>query len=252
MTSKVKVVSWNILASEWIRTTDYPDIKTSLLFSIKRINKIIETLQNYNADIVFLQEVMPNEYKIIKKKFKDKYTITQIQPIKWSYKNESHTKNESGNVILIRNTNYHTIKVSVMDFCIIVQCIHNETNKTITLYNIHLDDISSVKRNTQMQKLLDFDNDINKKNKNACCIIGGDFNQKYTLKSKLYSLPKFIVHNLCNTYYIDSKLNIDNILTRGFKVDKTNSKCVNVSTNNEDMFKKIGSDHISIIASLLI
>ena len=144
------------------------------------------------------------------------------------------------------------MKVSLMDFCIIVQCIHTETNKTITLYNIHLDDISSVKRTTQMTKILEFDNEVNKKHKNACCIIGGDFNQKYTQKSKLYSLPKFIVHNLCNTYYIDSNQNIDNILTRGFKLDKTNSKCVNVSDNNEDMFKKIGSDHISIIASLLI
>jgi len=254
MTSKIKVVSWNILASEWITKNNYPDITIKLLFNHKqRIKTIIEKLKNYNSDIILLQEVMPDEYKIIQKHFKAEYTITPIQPIKWTYKNTNTNKNESGNVILLRITNYSNIKIYAMDFCIIAQCIHNETNKVITIYNIHLDDMTSMKRNTQMQKILDFDNELNKKNKNACCIIGGDFNQNYNPTSKLYSLPKFIVHNLCNTYYLDKKkINIDNILTRGFKIDKTDIKCEKLSDDNEDIFKKIGSDHISIVAKLLL
>jgi len=252
MTSKVKVVSWNILASEWITKNNYPDITTKLLFNNKqRIKTIIEKLKNYNSDIILLQEVMPDEYKIIQKHFKGEYSVTPIQPIKWTYKNTNTNKNESGNVILLRNTNYSTIKIYAMDFCIIAQCIHIETNKVITIYNIHLDDMTSMKRNTQIKKLLEFDNEINKTHTPS--IIGGDFNQNYNPTSKLYSLPKFIVHNLCNTYYLDKKkINIDNILTRGFKIDKTDIKCEKLSDDNEDIFKKIGSDHISIVAKLLL
>ena len=74
MTSKVKVISWNILASEWIMKKDYPDIKKFELFnSKKRIKTILDKLKTYNADIIVLQEVMPDEYKIIQKHFKDDY-----------------------------------------------------------------------------------------------------------------------------------------------------------------------------------
>ena len=258
MTSKVKVVSWNILASEWITKNNYPDITTKILFNHKqRIKTIIEKLKNYNSDIILLQEVMPDEYKVIQKHFKDEYIITPIKPIKWSYKNTNSHKNESGNVILLRKTNYNNIKIYDMDFCefcdfcSIAQCNHIETNKLITIYNIHLDDISSTKRNNQIKKLLEVDNEINKSHSPS--IISGDFNQNYNVTSKLYSIPKFIVHNLCNTYYLDKKkINIDNILTRGFKIDKTDSKCVKLEDDNEDIFKKIGSDHISIDAKLLL
>ena len=264
MTSPIKVVSWNILASEWISKKDYPDInKEVLLNHKKRMKTITEKLKEYNADIIFLQEVMPEEYKKIQKEFKDEYYITQIQPIKWAYKNNNNTKGESGNVILIRIkminiNNYKNIKIHKMDFCIILQYQHNETNKLITLCNIHLDDVSSVKRNTQMKKLLEFDSEINKSTtsttsttSNTLCIIGGDFNQQYKESSRLYSHPKFTVHNFCNTYFIDKKLNIDNILTRGFKMEK-NSKCVHILNDNEDMFKKIGSDHIPVMTTILI
>ena len=112
MTSKVKVVSWNILASEWITKNNYPDITTKLLFNHKqRIKTIIEKLKNYNSDIILLQEVMPDEYKIIQKHFKGEYTVTPIQSIKWTYKNTHTNKNESGNVILLRITNYSNIKI---------------------------------------------------------------------------------------------------------------------------------------------
>ena len=258
MISKVKVVSWNILASEWITKNNYPDITTKILFNHKqRIKTIIEKLKNYNSDIILLQEVMPDEYKVIQKHFKDEYIITPIKPIKWSYKNTNSHKNESGNVILLHKTKYNNIKTYDMDFCefcdfcSIAQCNHIETNKLITIYNIHLDDISSTKRNNQIKKLLEVDNEINKSHSPS--IISGDFNQNYNVTSKLYSIPKFIVHNLCNTYYLDKKkINIDNILTRGFKIDKTDSKCVKLEDDNEDIFKKIGSDHISIDARLLL
>lgn len=260
MSVKVKVLSWNILASEWISKKDYPEInKTELFNTKKRIKTIIDKLKTYNADILLLQEVMPDEYKILNKYFKDDYYITQIQPIKWSYKNNENTKSESGNVTLVRLSKYTPIELNLdtqlIHFCRITQCKNNETNKVITLYNIHLDDLSSVKRNKQMSLLLKFDNELNKIQTHTKtqipCIIAGDFNQVYRENSKLYTIPKFTVHNFCNTYYIEKNINIDNILSRGFKIDKS-SKCANLSQDTEDIFKKIGSDHTPIIANIVL
>jgi len=260
MTEKVKVLSWNILASEWITKKDYTEInKTELFNTKKRIKTIIDKLKTYNADILLLQEVMPEEYKNLNKYFKEEYYISQIQPIKWSYKNNENTKSESGNVTLVRLSKYTPIEfnldIQLSHFCRITQCKNNETNKVITLYNIHLDDLSSVKRNKQMSLLLKFDNEINKTNKTNksqfACIIAGDFNQVYRENSKLYTIPKFTVHNFCNTYYIEKNINIDNILSRGFKIDKS-SKCTNLEQDTEDIFKKIGSDHTPIIADIVL
>jgi endonuclease/exonuclease/phosphatase family metal-dependent hydrolase len=262
MTSKekVKVLSWNILASEWVTKKYYPDINKAELFNTKkRIKTIIDKLKTYNADILLLQEVMPEEYKNLNKYFKEDYYISQIQPIKWSYKNNANIKSESGNVTLVRLSKYTPIELNLdtllssytqlSQFCRVIQCKNNETNKVITLYNIHLDDLSSVKRNKQMSHLLKFDNELNKATKS--CIIAGDFNQVYRDTSKLYTIPKFTVHNFCNTYYIEKNINIDNILTRGFKLDKS-SKCTNLSQDTEDIFKKIGSDHIPVIADIVL
>ena len=266
MTSKVKVkvLSWNILASEWITKKDYPDIAKAELFNTKkRIKTIIDKLKTYNADILLLQEVMPDEYKILNKYFKDEFYITPIQPIKWSYKNNENTKSESGNVTLVRLRKYTPIELNLdtqplsytklSHFCRITQCKNNETNKVITLYNIHLDDLSSVKRNKQISLLLKFDNEINKTPTKTYkpCIIAGDFNQVYRENSKLYNIPKFTVQNFCNTYYIEKNINIDNILSRGFKEDKL-SKCSNLSDDTEDIFKNIGSDHIPVIADIVL
>jgi len=265
MTSKVKVISWNILASEWITKKDYPNIKQSELFnSKKRIKTILDKLKTYNADIILLQEVMPDEYKIIQKQFKDDYYITQIQPIKWSYKNNDNHKSESGNITLLRLSKYIPLHLnldtehskSLQAFCMFTQCSNIETNKIINIYNIHFDDLSSAKRNKQMTQILEFDNEINKqKNKlqsQSSCIIAGDFNQVYRASSKLYNIPKFTIHNFCNTYYIDKNINIDNILTKGFKIDKSLSKCTNLELDTEDIFKKIGSDHTPVIANIVL
>ena len=259
MSSKVKVLSWNILASEWITKKDYPDINKAELFNTKkRIKTIIDKLKTYNADILLLQEVMPEEYKSLNKYFKDEYYISQIQPIKWSYKNNENTKSESGNVTLVRLSKYTPLEMNLdtqlSHFCRMIQCKNNETHKVITLYNIHLDDLSSVKRNKQMSLLLKYDDELNKTHTKTQmpCIIAGDFNQVYRENSKLYTIPKFTVHNFCNTYYIEKNLNIDNILSRGFKIDKTMSKCANLAQDTEDIFKKIGSDHIPVIANIVL
>ena len=270
MSTKVKVLSWNILASEWITKKDYPNIKKDELFNNKkRIKTIIDKLKNYNADIILLQEVMPDEYKLLTKFFKEEYFITPIQPIKWSYKNNNNDKSESGNITLLKLTKYIPLKLNkdkdiisinplenkLQQFCMFTQCRTIESNKIINIYNIHFDDLSSAKRNKQMAHILDFDNEINKQTKTKLqnyCIIAGDFNQIYRESSKLYNIPKFTVHNFCNTYYIEKNINIDNILTRNFNIDNSLANCTNLSKDTEDIFKKIGSDHTPVIANIVL
>ena len=72
------------------------------------------------------------------------------------------------------------------------------------------------------------------------------FNQQYKSNSKLYNTPGFTTHNLCATYYIERKMNIDNILTSGFKKVQ-GSKCQWYPTNIEEGLLEYGSDHMPVI-----
>ena len=80
-------------------------------------------------------------------------------------------------------------------------------------------------------------------------IIAGDFNHEYKKKCKLYNTPGFETHNLCPTYYIERKMNIDNILTKGFQKAPL-SKCNWYPTRVEDGFKEYGSDHLPVFVEV--
>ena len=70
----MKVVSWNILANEFIKKADYPMIKGKMLFNRKgRLTQITSILQNINADVMLLQEVMRAEYNFLSEIFKKEY-----------------------------------------------------------------------------------------------------------------------------------------------------------------------------------
>ena len=63
MTSKVKVITWNILASEWIMKKDYPDIKKFELFnSKKRIKIILDKLKT----TVSVERIRDEVFKMMK------------------------------------------------------------------------------------------------------------------------------------------------------------------------------------------
>jgi len=105
---------------------------------------------------------------------------------------------------------------------------------------VHLDDVSYTKRRRQLERLpLD----------EHYVILGGDFNQHYRPRSKLYDLPKFTVHNTCNTYFVEKKMNLDNILTRGFA--SASSFCEYVPNHVEEGLHLYGSDHIPVIVHLI-
>jgi hypothetical protein len=82
-------------------------------------------------------------------------------------------------------------------------------------------------------------------------LLGGDFNEEYSTNSYIYNLPKFIVHNKkCSTYYIDGKMNIDNIMTRGFIVKSNIKKCFQYPISMEEGILEYGSDHLPIIVEI--
>jgi hypothetical protein len=54
---------------------------------------------------------------------------------------------------------------------------------------------------------------------------------------------------LCPTYYIERKMNIDNILTKGFQKAPL-SKCNWYPTRVEDGFKEYGSDHLPVLVEV--
>ena len=63
----VKVLSWNILAVEFVKKSYYPmlDINSTTNRNA-RIKKIVKRLLEENADIILLQEVMNNEFNYLK------------------------------------------------------------------------------------------------------------------------------------------------------------------------------------------
>ena len=248
----MKIMSWNILASEWIKQIYYPKVNKKILFNRKaRFNKIMKTINEENADIIMLQEVMPLEYKSLKHYLDNKYTISPLNPIKWKYPKDNKTNNqgESGNVTFIKkNILNNSIKNSIkkkeinhqsFDFALYTQIPNN-----ISILNIHLDDLSVNTRNKQMKSVESLLYITPK------CIIGGDFNQPYRTNSKIYNLPEFTIHNTnCPTYYIEEKMNIDNIMTRGFdKNNKENEEqCGIYPTTMEEGFEMYGSDHLPVM-----
>lgn len=247
----MKILTWNILASEWIKKSYYPTVKEKVLFDRKsRLKRIMERIIDEDPDILLLQEVMELEYKSLCKHFMNNYHISFLSPINWQKEikekekdNKKKITSESGNVTLLKKTLFKSKKeirheTLPMDFGIYTTTLYQ--SRQLHIFNIHLNDLHGQTRNKQMNLLRPFIE------QQKYCIIAGDFNQEYRPSSKLYTIPDFTVHNLCPTYYIEKKMNIDNILTKGFSNDIVENKCIYVPLKVENGFKIFGSDHLPI------
>jgi endonuclease/exonuclease/phosphatase family metal-dependent hydrolase len=237
----MKVLSWNILGAEWIKKSYYPGVDAAVLFDSKsRFARIRKHLNESDADMILLQEVMQREYEQLVLLFGKQYFISQLKRMVWEYNPGS----ESGNVTLLKRSVFpkHSIYHYPREYGIYTQCLYK--NRPCDIFNIHLDDLSPQKRYKQWEDLRAVS-----RTDNCRHIIAGDFNHQYRKDSKLYNAPGFTTHNFCPTYYIDRKLNIDNILTKGFK-SALPSKCNLVPERIEDGLKKYGSDHMPVIVEI--
>jgi endonuclease/exonuclease/phosphatase family metal-dependent hydrolase len=226
----MKILTWNILASEWIKKSYYPTVKDHSLFqSDTRCKIILDKLKDESADIVFLQEVMPLEYKILYQEFHRMYQFSTLSNIQWY----NLKKSDSGNLTMVKKHLFNSWNETPFDHGLYVK-IDN-----LHLFNVHLDDVSYDKRKKQLRQLpLD----------HKYVILAGDFNQNYKKESKLYDLPGFSVHNKCNTYFVEKKMNIDNILSKGFI--HHNDSCEYVPSKVEEGLNLYGSDHIPVTVKL--
>jgi endonuclease/exonuclease/phosphatase family metal-dependent hydrolase len=108
----------------------------------------------------------------------------------------------------------------------------------LSIYNIHLDDVSVNKRIAQMKQIRP------RIEKESRVIVGGDFNQAYDKRHPVYRLTDLMAHNKCVTYFVEKNMNIDNILTKGFSVTK--DTCQFVPSTVTEGVKHYGSDHIPV------
>jgi endonuclease/exonuclease/phosphatase family metal-dependent hydrolase len=237
----MKVLTWNILASEWIKKSYYPGVDAEIIFDKKaRFSRIGKILTEIDADIMMLQEVMPQEYLKLVDLFGKKFVVSELKPIVWQYNKNS----ESGNVTFLRRSLFpkHTISHYPLEYGVYTQCMYK--NQPCDIFNIHLDDQSASKRYDQLENLHSI-----ARNKKCNIIIAGDFNHQYRKNGRLYNMPGFKTHNQCPTYYIERKMNIDNILTKGFQKAPL-STCSWYPTRVEDGFKEYGSDHLPVLVDV--
>lgn len=237
----MRILSWNILASEWIKKSYYKDADHTMLFNRnQRFATIAELLKRVDADIIMLQEVMPREQKKFISLFEKDYIISGVKRIVWQYNKNS----KSGNLTMIKRSLFSKNPVThyPKDYGLYTQCICN--NIHYDLLNIHFDDLSPKKRYEQLS-------DACSTCRTTKCvnIIAGDFNHAYRNGSKFYHIDGFNVHNKCVTYYNERNLVLDNILTRGAK-PQNNTKCYTSPLTIDEGISKYGSDHLPVITDI--
>ena len=214
----MKIVSWNILADEFINVADYPGVPVNLLKNreqrLKSIKKVI-AIYAADADLLLLQEVMPEEADAISRLLRATHTPFVGPPIVWDGDNTSVSRN----VTLVKDGFF----TSTPD-CVAVDGAWIITGDDIAIANVHLnaeepcqgDHASDAVqyRTKQIEKIL------MKLSVYRRAIIGGDFNQHYDDDCPLYkkmTLDGFTCHIRDPTYTVDPvPICIDQIATRGW------------------------------------
>ena len=247
----MKILSWNILANEFIKKRYYPMIPPDILINRKnRQNQIIITLRQTNADVMLLQEVMQSEYNLLVHYFGKTHHIIRGKYISWQNKRSS-----SCNVTLLSKQSFGLPANFLLDlkFGLIVQCyLFNENNVTsgnvplpIIIINVHLDDISHANRIDEIKELEPNINSI------PNVILGGDFNENYKADSTLYKSIKSMglkIFNRKPSYYVERPMCIDNIMLKGPIAKNKSSVILNVAgTDIVSQYLTYGSDHLPVV-----
>ena len=235
----MKILSWNILADEFIKKRYYPMIPPDILLNRQhRQTQIIHSLIHMDMDVMLLQEVMQSEYNALENTFRKTHHLLRGPYIKWQ-----GTQSHSGNVILLRKSLFSQPRVMPLKFGLGVQCIYK--NRPLVIFNIHLDDISHNERVKQLEELLPAISQSEQ------VIVGGDFNENYTATSELYQHMKknagLKVLNHKPTYFIERKMCIDNILVKGLNLKHPRAHVLDAFNGDRvKQFITYGSDHLPV------
>ncbi len=247
----LKIMTWNILAEEFIEPRYYSQIPKNILCNRnmrwQKINNIIQRFIQDDRGVVCLQEVMRKEFNALKEIcLFHKYQIFKSPIIKWSYNGRTYMSS-SFNVILLPD-DLHIEKVYTFTFGVAVLLAIN-----VLILNVHLSDDNNAMKHAQLQSLKYLFN-------YPRIILAGDLNEDYHIKDtssyNIYTKLKamnFEVHNHEYTYYHDEISCIDNILTKGLK--STNSKCTTMNSLDGlsiDHIYTYGSDHLPVICTIMI
>ena len=170
----MKILSWNILAEEWIEKKYYPMVQEQLLESKKRFKTIMKHINKMSPDVILLQEVMKNNYKYLKKKYRYKYFISPLLAVPWV----GYPVGESGNVTLLKLSKFQGITSDRIDSMNFLTAYYKD--ERVGIVNVHLDDSSETRRKKQIKKV------IKKTNKLDKVIIGGDCNEQYIKNRGIY------------------------------------------------------------------
>jgi endonuclease/exonuclease/phosphatase family metal-dependent hydrolase len=241
----MKILSWNILANEFINKRYYPMLPADILFKRSaRLQQIISLLSREDADVLLLQEVMLSEYNALDTFFSRHYHLIKSKPIVWQ-----GVRSHSMNVILLRK-NMFSLRgagITFFDFGVMVECgLKYGLNHyvPILISNVHLDDLSKAVRLKQLEELSYYFKAADN------VILGGDFNENYSKTSPLYNRVKssgLKIMNEVPTYYIGRKMCIDNIMLKGSS-NKVKVKVINDYDNDVlQHFINYGSDHLPVI-----
>ena len=159
-----------------------------------RPERIIETLQHYDADIIFLQEVDDN---VPRSRFHRQVDLIG-DALEMHYRAYQHnvklTKGHYGNAILsryplvdIENINL-TVSIKKRRQALVAHCqLQNEHQRTLLLINCHLG-LAGFERVIQLRKILD--SPVMKHVHHATpVIIGGDYNDVWNSLGKNVMIP---------------------------------------------------------------
>ena len=248
----MKIISWNILADEFVKKKYYKEFDIVFLHDrLERIKRITKRISDENCTIILLQEVMNYEYEYLKRHFTN-YYFSPLCNIDWSQ------QSESGNVTIFKKTiflpnftnNKIIYKKKVFGMHTVLR-LKNNQNTQLNIFNIHLNDLYWQIRVAQMNIIKEFAISI------KYVIIAGDFNQNYSANNSMYLIPKFVTHNKTTpTYFIEKYMNIDNILTKGFSLncDENNHNIQLIIDNvtKQQLMYLFASDHLPVVTNVNI
>lgn len=236
----IRIVSFNVLASNFVLPSYYPTIEKEYLNINYRRERILSFLRSIHkiVDIIGLQEVTKNEFQYYKRELSNYYNcFVPHDKGHWS------TDIPNGNALFINkdkfdNPLFYDINLAAGNHCIKCDLFYHGVS--ISIFNIHLEDENKKLRELQYNKVL---SSIDDRNVYLDLIIG-DFNMEHGIETKNFkdTLSR-------NPTFFDNISFIDHILYRSdiAEVEKGEVLIKNVTGDiGKYNFIFYGSDHIPV------